>query len=276
MPSGSVAVVTGASQGLGRAIALELVRRRVSVIGVARSAERLEQVRKDSLGEARGQAQFLACPADITTESGIGAIKARVDACGLALIALVNNAGTIQPLQAIAVASADDWRAHFDVGFFAALELAQALMSKLSAYRGRIINVSSGAATHAYAGWGAYCASKAALNMLTQSLSVEEPRVVSVAVRPGVVDTMMQDYIRDMGAQQMLPQEYAKFTELKETGRLLPPEKPALAIARLAIEADRALSGRFLSWDDPALEPYRDPTYPDMSPALRPVSASNP
>jgi NAD(P)-dependent dehydrogenase (short-subunit alcohol dehydrogenase family) len=66
----------------------------------------------------------------------------------------------------------------------------------LRSSRGSVIFVSSGAATNAYSGWSAYSASKAAINSIAQSLALEEPTITSLAIRPGVVDTEMQNDIR--------------------------------------------------------------------------------
>lgn len=91
------------------------------------------------------------------------------------------------------------------VNLFAVLRLTQKLLPLMlmdgssPQTVARTIMVSSGASTKAYRGWGAYCMSKAALNMMTATLAVEEPRVFAVAVRPGVVDTEMQRVIREGG-----------------------------------------------------------------------------
>lgn len=66
----------------------------------------------------------------------------------------------------------------------------------LRSSRGSVIFVSSGAAANAYSGWSAYSASKAAINSIAQSLALEEPTITTLAIRPGVVDTEMQNDIR--------------------------------------------------------------------------------
>ena len=103
-------------------------------------------------------------------------------------------------------------------------------------------------------GWGAYDLSKAALNHFTRQLAAEEPNLVSVAFRPGVVDTEMQAEIRSHGREAMPPASYARFVRSFQAGKLLPPEKPGRALAMLALWAPQALSGEYVSWDDPRVE----------------------
>jgi NAD(P)-dependent dehydrogenase (short-subunit alcohol dehydrogenase family) len=113
--------------------------------------------------------------------------------------------------------------------------LTQAALPYLRQHRGRVINVSSGAATYAIPGWGAYCTAKGALNQFNRVLSIEEEMVTAVAVRPGVIDTDMQAIIRQMGAVGMPESAYQRFVQMREAGELLPPEAPGGAIAVLAL-----------------------------------------
>ncbi|KAJ1727216.1 hypothetical protein LPJ61_004692 [Coemansia biformis] len=251
------AIVTGASKGLGREITLELLRRRVSVIAVARSADNLEAMRNDALTAACGRAQYIPCPADITTEQGLWRVEACLAQSGFVLITLINNAGTLEPVAPIAGSSLENWRKHFDLNMFAPVELSRRLLPTLRITKGRIINISSGAASHPYYGWAAYCASKAALDMLTMSLGTEEPEVVTLAIRPGVIDTDMQKFIREKGKDTMRPNEYERFAKLHEDGKLLDPSIPAYIIARVALEASRDMSGKTYSWDDTQLARFR-------------------
>lgn len=109
---------------------------------------------------------------------------------------------------------------------------------------GRVVFVSSGAALGAYAGWGAYGTSKAAINHLCAHLSVEEPSITSVAISPGKVDTAMQKYIREEGEVGMAADIYAGLVNEHEKGILLPPEKPGSVIAKLVAGAKKEFSGK--------------------------------
>jgi NAD(P)-dependent dehydrogenase (short-subunit alcohol dehydrogenase family) len=121
---------------------------------------------------------------------------------------------------------------------------------------GRIIYVSSGAATGAYVAWAAYGSSKAALNSLAKHVGVEEPDITTVAISPGRVDTDMQKELREKGAA-MAKKDYEGFVADFEEGRLIKPEFAGAIIARLATDAKTELSGRYFKWDAPELEEYR-------------------
>ena len=122
----------------------------------------------------------------------------------------------------------------------------KAALPALRSSKGRIILTSSGAAVTGYAGWGPYGSSKAAMNHLALTLAAEEPDVTTIALRPGVVDTQMQDSIRELHLGTMAKKDAEKFASLKKEGGLLRPEQPGNVMARLALEAPPQLSGAFL------------------------------
>jgi NAD(P)-dependent dehydrogenase (short-subunit alcohol dehydrogenase family) len=102
---------------------------------------------------------------------------------------------------------------------------------------------------------------KAVLNHLALTLSVEEPDVTTVSIRPGVVDTEMQREIREVHHQSMSEKDRVKFAGLKTEGGLLRPEQPGHVIAKLAVaegEQVRGLSGKFLNWNDQNLSMYQE------------------
>lgn len=101
---------------------------------------------------------------------------------------------------------------------------------------------------HSYSGWGPYCASKAALKSVAETLCVEEKGVTSVSIRPGTVDTDMQLQLRDKHLSVLDEADQEKFGSLKKEGKLLRPDQPGNVIARLALEASHELSGKFLKW----------------------------
>ena len=119
-------------------------------------------------------------------------------------------------------------------------------MPTLRKTQGRFIFTSSGAAIKAYTGWGAYGATKAAMNHLALTLGVEEPDVTTIAVRPGVVDTDMQRDIREVHSASMQEKDVARFIQEHKEGTLLRPEQPGHVIAKLALDGPRELSGKFL------------------------------
>lgn len=84
------------------------------------------------------------------------------------------------------------------------------------------------------------------MNHLAMTLKNEEPDIVTVAIRPGTVDTDMQTSLRDQYAQHMDPEDEARFANLKRNGQLLRPHQPGNVMARLALNAPTKLSGQFL------------------------------
>ena len=94
---------------------------------------------------------------------------------------------------------------------------------------------------------------KAALNHFSRILAVEEPELTTVAVRPGVIDTDMQTFIREEGPSAMPTDQADYYRQLKDRGELEPAAIPARSIAWLALHAPRDFSGRFLDYDDPLI-----------------------
>ena len=111
---------------------------------------------------------------------------------------------------------------------------------------GRIIFTSSGVVNHSYASWGAYCASKCALKSLGATLAVEEKNVTTISVIPGVVDTDMQEDIRNKHATIMDEKDSDRFITLHKEGKLVKPEQPGNVIARLVTTGSKELSGEIL------------------------------
>lgn len=245
-----VFIISGASKGIGAAVAHWLGAHGAALALLARSEDGL--LRTAQAAEAAG-GQALILPADVSKEGACAAAVRKTLTHFGRLDGLVNNAGTIDPLVMTVDAPSSAWRYNLEVNFFAALHLARAAMPHLKTYHGRIVNVSSGASERPVAGAGPYCVSKAALNQLTRVLALEEPDVTVVAVRPGVVDTDMQDRLRQRGPRVMPPAQSRYYLELKSRGRLLPPAFPARSIAWLVQYAPRNFSGRFMNYDDPQI-----------------------
>lgn len=86
------------------------------------------------------------------------------------------------------------------------------------------------------------------MNHLNLTLAAEEPNLTCLSIRPGVVDTQMQSDIRNVHSSLMDEKDVAKFQTLHQQGQLLKPEQPGYVIARLALNASRQLSGRFLEY----------------------------
>ena len=178
------AVVTGASRGLGRALATALVQEGWRVIGDGRDPAALAAVAAD-LGD-----RFVAVPGDVRDPEHR---RALLHAAGSRLDALVNNASMLGPTPLPRVADLDPaaFAAVLETNVVAPAALVAAALPALRAAGGVVLDISSDAAVEAYEGWGAYGASKAALDHLTRVLGAEEPAVRFHAVDPGDMRTDM-------------------------------------------------------------------------------------
>jgi NAD(P)-dependent dehydrogenase (short-subunit alcohol dehydrogenase family) len=184
------AIVTGASRGLGRALATALADRGYSLVVDARDSLALEEARQDL--ESRG-ARVVALPGSVTDSAHRRAlVSAAWDLGGLDL--LVNNAGILgpSPQPALADYPLDTLAEVYLVNVLAPLGLIQDALPLLAAQPGAtILNITSDAAVEAYEGWGGYGSGKAALDQLTAILAAERPDVRILAVDPGDMRTRM-------------------------------------------------------------------------------------
>lgn len=254
MSTSKVILLTGASRGIGLAIAHHILQQpsKHRLLAVARSQAPLDELRKQYPD------QVAILPADLSDLSvGAKAVDLALKEFGK-LDGVIVNHGVLDPVKRVADSTAEEWRAAYDVNFFSAVALAQAALEPLRESKGTIIFTSSGAASNAYQTWGAYGSAKAALNHFAMTLGNEEKEVVSLAIRPGVVDTEMQRDIREKHSGFMDKTDAAKFKELKETGGLLKPEQPGHVMAKLVLDAPKSLSGQFLTWNAKELEKYQE------------------
>ena len=180
-----VAVVTGASRGLGAALTAELVRRGWHVVVDARDASRLAA----SVSGLPGSA-VTALPGDVVDAEHRRAVARAVEELG-GLDLLVSNAGILgpSPLPPLSEHPLPALLEVFEVNALAPIALTQLVLPLLRARRGRVLNVSSDAAVEAYEGWGGYGAAKAALDHASAVLAVEELDLRVLAFDPGDMGT---------------------------------------------------------------------------------------
>jgi NAD(P)-dependent dehydrogenase (short-subunit alcohol dehydrogenase family) len=220
---------------------------KANVVLMARSTGDLEAVARE-IRAAGGQA--LAVVGDVRQAADCQqAVAEAVNHFG-GLDALINNAGILDPISSIADGEPRAWEENWAVNVLGPVMMSQAALPHLRQGKGRVINVSSGAAVSAISGWAAYCVAKAALNHFTRVLAEEEPSITAIAFRPGIVDTSMQKQIRREGARGMPAEVHARFLRYHEEGELLPPAVPACSLTTLALYAPAEWSGVFLSWND--------------------------
>ena len=189
----SVAIVTGASRGLGEALATGLARAGWSLVVDGRDASTLDAAAEGVRVQAAPGASVVALVGDITDEDHRHALTAAAFELG-GLDLVVNNAGTLgtSPLPSLADYPLGDLRVAFEVNVVAPLGLLQdALPLLLDSPHPRVINVTSDAGVEAYEGWGGYGAGKAALEHLGAVLAVEFPTLTVWSVDPGDLRTAM-------------------------------------------------------------------------------------
>jgi NAD(P)-dependent dehydrogenase (short-subunit alcohol dehydrogenase family) len=182
-----VAVITGASRGLGRALAIELARREWRLVLDARGAEDLATVQSVLAG---GPHHALA--GDVTDPTHRAKLAAAARALGGASL-LVNNASTLgaSPLPAFADLDPATYVEILRVNLVAPMALTAALLPQLRRQRGTVLNISSDAAVAAYETWGGYGSSKAALDHAGRVLAAEEPGLRVYSLDPGDMRTRM-------------------------------------------------------------------------------------
>jgi 3-oxoacyl-[acyl-carrier protein] reductase len=236
--NGRIAVVTGASQGIGRACAIGLAKHGASVALVARNQQKLEEVANEIMG-AGGRARVTT--ADIENEDQIkAAFKAIVADFGKIDI-LVNNAGIARD-QLILRMKRTDWDTVLNTNLTSAyLCTQQAISSMLKQRWGRIINVTSVFGRTGQAGQANYAASKAGLIGLTMAVARElgSRNITCNAVAPGFIETAMTSVLSDD-----LKQSALKAIPL---GRVGTPEEVAHCVAFLASEEAGYITGHVLN-----------------------------
>lgn len=179
-----VAIVTGASKGLGRQIAKRFAAEGIQVVACARSAELLNDLAKEA------KQNILPFPCDVTDASQVQAlIEYTIEQTGQ-LDYLINNAGLgrFAPIDQL---SEEDWDAMINLNLKGCFLTAKYAIPHLKKTKGHIVNISSIAGSVAFAGGGGYCTSKAGLNMLSEALSIElKPHEVRVTtISPGSIKT---------------------------------------------------------------------------------------
>lgn len=240
-------IITGASRGLGAAMARIAADNGAAVVINARSERALREI---AAGIEQGGGNVLAVPGDVSDQAQCAVLVDKTIARFGRLDALINNAGILEPISPIAETDPEKWQYNLAVNVMGPLMMIQSAIPHLRPQNGRVINISSGAATRGIPGWAGYCASKGALNQINRVLAEEEPSITAVAVRPGVVDTAMQAVIRNEGKTGMTESDHQHFVSLHDQGQLISPETSARALIALALHAPNEWSGEFLSWDD--------------------------
>jgi 3-oxoacyl-[acyl-carrier protein] reductase len=241
---GETALVTGASRGIGRAIALQLAADGAKVIGTATSQEGAAGI-SAALAATGGRGEVL----NVSTAGSLDELIARLDAAGDLPTILVNNAAITRDTLLLRMKE-EDWAAVIDTNLSANFRISKVCVKRMMKERkGRIVNITSVVGLMGNAGQANYAAAKAGVIGLTKSMARElASRNITVnAVAPGFIDTDMTRALPDAQKAALLTQIPA--------GRLGTPEEIASAVAFLASPAAAYITGQTLSVNGGMLMP---------------------
>jgi len=216
-------ILTGHTRGLGAALAKHLLARQFSVLGIARQS--------NTELAARFPATLHQVQLDLSDSTALvrwlDSDKLRHFVASSDSVALINNAGMLQPIGPLDAHDAGDVARAVSLNVAAPLMLAAAMTTASdNAGDRRIVHISSGAGSNAYPGWSVYCATKAALDHHARSAALDQTanlRICSLA--PGVIDTDVQAEIRASTLQRFPLRE--RFDALKRDGNLADPDQCA-------------------------------------------------
>lgn len=252
--AGRAAVITGASQGLGREIARQFVRDGASVVICARQAETLTDAASEleSLVSAEGQT-VTSLAADVSHEDDVHRLRDAALAAHAQIHALVLNAGVYGPMGAIEDVSWAEWTHALEVNLYGSVLPCRAFVPHFKSQRyGKIVQISGGGATSPLPRISAYAASKAAVVRFAETLA-EELRSDGVdvnAIAPGALDTRLLDLVIEAGPEKIGADFYGRMTKVKAQGGTPLTVGAALASYLSSVASD-GITGKLISapWD---------------------------
>lgn len=223
-------VITGTTKGLGQALAARVAAdANAFLVTIARGAEASAARRVDIAADLADAA---------AVESACDRLERAIAGKAFGKAVLINNAGVVLPVGPLDTADVRELQRNIAVNVTAPMLLMGRFLRATDAVPlRRVINISSGAGRRPIFGWGAYCASKAALDMASRVAAVEAQtrgkRVHVVSLAPGVIDTPMQGVVRGASAEAFVDVE--RFRKMKEEGVLRAPDDVARDILSLEI-----------------------------------------
>ncbi len=250
---GKAVVITGASLGLGRAIAEACIANGAHIFLCARGKEALERTREELGCQAKPGQKVLSLAADVCRPEEVKQLIAEA-LRGLGRIdGLVNNAGVYGPMGLVEDVGWEDWVQAIQTNLMGTVAPCREILPLFRKQgRGKIVNVSGGGATAPLPRFSAYSASKAAVVRFTETLAHETlgTGIDVNAIAPGALNTRLLDQVLSSGPQQVGKEFYERAMEQKGKGGT-PPEKGAALCVFLLSEQSDGISGRLLSavWD---------------------------
>jgi NAD(P)-dependent dehydrogenase (short-subunit alcohol dehydrogenase family) len=250
---GRVALVTGASQGLGLEIARAYVAAGASVMMCARDGVLLDACRRE-LGAGAGPGQrVLACEADVSSPEQVDALVAATFGAFPRLHVLVNNAGVYGPMGPIESVDWMAWAKAFEINVYGSVLMCRAVVPHFRSHRyGKIVQLSGGGATTPLPRISAYAASKAAIVRFAETLS-EEVRDANIdvnAIAPGALNTRLLDEVLSAGPGRVGQAFYERAVTQQAQGGAPLDRGAGLAVFLGSAESD-GITGKLISamWD---------------------------
>ena len=243
---GKTLILTGASRGIGRALALELAQSDVNLVLNARDAALLNEVASDCRKLGTRAIALSGNAADSAAASKL--VDAALDLGHLH--GFIQIAGVLHPGPFLWELSEARFHEVFSANVTASYQMIRCAVPELLKLGGGLaVFFGSGAAEKSIPGIAAYCSAKAAEEHMVRQLAVEAPQITAFTYRPGVVETRMQQQARNStgGASPELRQTFWGF---KERGELLSPEESAKALVTILASNPRRFHGGIATWRD--------------------------
>jgi NAD(P)-dependent dehydrogenase (short-subunit alcohol dehydrogenase family) len=243
---GKTLILTGASMGIGRALARELAQKGVRLVLNARSAGLLDEVTSRCRDSGASVLSISGSAADdrVATKLVDAALELG-DFHGF-----IQVAGVLHPGPFLWELSQEQFRDVFDASVMASYQMVRYGVPELRRQgRGVAVFFGSGAAERAVPGIAAYCGAKAAEEHLARQIAAEAPEITAFVYRPGVVETRMQEQARTAqgGAAEGLRHT---FWQIKNSGELISPDVAARSLVRILTGDPRRFHGRIATWRD--------------------------
>ena len=231
-----LAVITGASRGIGAYLTQALAEQGLDVIAIARHKACLESIK------AQYPKQITIISADLSDAAGRTSIMSNISN-HTAIDYLVHNAGLITPIAPLSNLTEENIRQILETNLIAPMLLTKQLLPSMNK-KSRILHISSPSGHQATAGLGPYCISKAGINMLTQiqRIELQVQDILSTYALPGEVDTDMQKELRETSLNNF--PLATEFQRAKELQTLIPSEMSAAFLAWLLLETQDAEYGQ--------------------------------
>ncbi len=250
---GRTAIITGANQGLGLAMARAYVQAGANVVLCARNAEMLEHARQEVTALAQPMQRVLAQTGDVANAESVKQLAQAALGAFEQIHILVNNAGVYGPKGLIEDNDWDEWVRALEINIFGSVLMCRAFLPHFRARGyGKIVQMSGGGATNPLPRLSAYATSKAAIVRFVETLA-EETRGAGIdvnAIAPGALNTRMLDEVLEAGPEKVGANFYNRMVQIKAQGGT-PLETGAGLAVFLAAAASDGITGKLISapWD---------------------------